>query len=48
MQVVLEGCPGQEKSVVGVQLAQLLGDLTLFVLDLVGLINDQILPLKLH
>ena len=48
MQVVLEGCSSQEKAISRIELPETLRDLTLLVLDLVGLINDDILPLELE
>ena len=48
MQVVLERCTGQEEAVPRIKLPETLGDLTLLVLDLVGLIDDDVLPLELE
>jgi len=48
MQVVLEGCSSQEKAVSRIKLPETLGDLTLLVLDLVSVIDNDVLPLELE
>ena len=45
MKVVLERGSSEQQAVSGVKLSKLLTDLALFIFELVGLVNDYILPL---
>ena len=48
MQVVLQWGTSQQESIAGVQLSEALGNLTLFVLDLVSLVDYDVLPFVLE
>lgn len=47
VQVVLEGGASQQQFALGVEFADDLGELTVLVLDLVGFVNDDVVPLDL-
>jgi len=47
-EIVLQWCAGQEQSVLCMQHAQLLDETTLKVLESMGLVDHQILPLASH
>jgi len=46
VQVVLQGSTSQQESVSTVQLSEALGNLTVFVFELVSFVNNDILPLE--
>ena len=48
MEVILQWCTGQKQAILAIKLTEALRDLTVLILQLVGLIDDDVLPLELE